>query len=250
MPRSAALLPGFAVAVLLLSGCGPQPAPTPTDDSPASSTPKPTEVVEAPVQLPADAVLGLTAHATADNGAEIDILVVVRQPLKWDAGEGAARAAATTAWCSGELEEAIYADQNWSFGQVDVTVTLAEGSAAWPTDLPIQVLPLPGGPSLASAGDVHQLEAPNESGDEGYYVPRCAQNAFIDGPGAGSTYLGFANDGAALTGWSTTYYGVTFDGFTGAADPSRVELSDCTQVGMTEKWPESFSATTCQVGTA
>jgi hypothetical protein len=255
MKRSAALVPVAAVAVLLLSACDPVTEPAPTSSSSPSVSPTPTETVEPEVQLPADAVLGLTAHATADNGAELDIQLVVLQPQRWNAGDGVARAAATSAWCSGELDESVYAGQNWSFARVDVTATLAAGSAAWPSDLPLQILPLPGGPSIASSGAVHQVQAPNTENEEGYYVPHCMQNAFLDGPGSGSTYLGFEADGDSLSGWTGSYYGITVDGFGEPANSGRVTLSDCAKVitdlgGSGGSWPEQFTATSCQVGLA
>jgi hypothetical protein len=255
MMRSAALVSVAAIAMLLLSGCDPVPEPAPSGGSSPSSTSQPTQTVEPVVQLPADAMLGLTAHATAYNGAELDIQLVVLRPQKWNAGAGLTRSTATSAWCEGELDESVYSGQNWSFGQVDVTATLAAGSPAWPGDLPMQIFPLPGGPSLTAGGDVHQVQAPNTNNEDGFYVPHCAQNVFLDGPGTGSTYLGFEADGDALTSWTSTYYGITFDGFGEPIDPSRVTLTDCTttmtDLGSAEASPTNyFEATFCQVSPA
>jgi hypothetical protein len=261
--RAAAALVLASAALLALSACDPIPAPVSTTSPSVTPTPKQTIVAEPTLQLPADAVLGLSAVATADNGASLNIVVVVLSSAAWNQGAGSARSSATAVNCDGELDASVFDAESFSFGEVDITATLASGSPAWPTDLPIQVLPLPrddgSGPSLTAAGGVVQLEAPNPAGDgePGYYVPHCLQNAFLPGAGSGSTYLGFTGDASTLTAWASSQYGITFDGFAGPADPARVTLTACTQVvtplGTSLGAPaggfaEHYSSTVCRVG--
>lgn len=261
MPRSAALLPLVAIAAVLLSGCGPQPTPTPTtSDEAASSTPKPVVTQEPEVPLPADAVLGITAHATADNGAEVEIQLVLLKPEPWDVATE--RAAATADWCEGEVDNDVFmAESGFSFAQLDVTVTPVTGTAAWPSDLPLHILPGGGGPTLAPAGGAYAVEKPDDSGadDPGYYVPHCQQDAFLAVPGTGSVYLGWGNDGTTLDDWATSNYGATFDLFGEPTGPDRATLTDCAKVitelgtsmgGSDASLPDFFSATQCRVGSA
>ena len=263
--RPAVLISILALGALALAGCGLLPNPEPS----RTATPKPTEAVVVPEEeaapLPEDAVLGLTGTATAANGAVLKISVIVRQAVPWNSTVGAPRAAATATNCDGELDASVFESNAYSFSQVDVTATLDEGSAAWPADLPIQILPIPDGsapgPSHTAAGDIVQVEepSPDPDNDPGYYVPHCLQNTFLNGPGSGSVYLGYDGDAAALTAWAKSYYGVTFDGFGEPTDPSKVTLSDCTQtvtpLGVSTGAPadgfnEFFFTTFCQLGGA
>lgn len=237
MPRTAALVPAVAIAALLLSGCGPQPSPNPTDDSVESATPKPTETVEAEVVLPDDALLGITMKATADTGAQLDIVLVLLKPEPWDSSNGATRAAATIAWCDGEVDEGVVtAESGYSFAQLDATVTQVAGTPAWPADLALHLFPGGSsdgnGPTLTAGGSAYSVQRPDDSGSDegGYYVPHCLQDVFVPAPGTGSAYLGFGNDGTTLAAWASSYYGATFDFFGEPIGEPRATLDDCTVI--------------------
>ena len=208
--------------------------------------------------LPADAVLGLSLHATNDNGAELDILLVLLKPEPIGSDAAAPRAAASLAWCEGELDESVLeAETGYSFGELDATVTAVAGTPVWPADLPLHLLPGEGGgPSLATGGAAYQVERPNELNDPGFYVPHCQQDAFLGVPGTGAVYLGWGNDGTTLDDWIGTQYGATFDQWGEPVGDPPVELSDCTLVvtdlgksmGATdETFTPFFSATQCIV---
>lgn len=255
MPRTAALLPALAIAALLLSGCGPQPAPVATE-VPTEETPKPTETAEAEVVLPADAVLSLTMTATADTGAKVEILLVLLKPEAWDTSNGEKRAAATVKWCDGEVDQGVVtAESGFSFAQLDATVTQVAGTPAWPADLPLHLFPGGStdgtGPTLAAGGSAYSVERPDDSGsgDEGYYVPHCLQDVFVPAPGTGSAYLGFGNDGTTLTAWASSYYGATFDLFGEPIGTPRATLADCeltvTELG-TSMGGSSFDTVTAE----
>lgn len=256
--RTAALT---AVLLLSLAGCTPTPAPAPGGDSPASSTPKPTVTVEPELELPADAVLGLTMRATADTGAQVDILLVLLKPEAWDTANGQTRADATIAWCDGEVDEGVItAEGGTSFAQLDATVTQVDGTPAWPSDLPLHLLP--GGPNdgsmtLTAGGSAYSV-APASEG-EGDYTPHCLQDVFVPVPGTGSAFLGFGNDASALTAWANSYYGATFDLFGEPVGAPRATLADCATVitalgesmgGSTATLPDHFSDTQCRAGDA
>ncbi len=262
MIRRSALL--LTVLAITLAGCTPTPAATstPSASETESSTPTPTPTQQQQLDLPDDAVLGITAHATADTGAEVDITLVLLKPEAWDTPNGTARGDATQAWCEGEVDDDVFTAQGgFSFGQLDVTVTPTEGSAPWPTDLPLHILPGGGGgPTIATGGAAYSVEKPDDSGsdDPGYYVPHCAQDAFLDVPGSGEVYLGWGDDGSSLAAWAFGNYGVTFDLF-GESTDDRVTLSDCAKVitqlgesmgGSDATLPDNFSATQCRVGSS
>lgn len=260
MPRTAALIPAVAIAALLMSGCTPQPVPAPSDEPTVSATPTPTQTEEPALVLPADAVLGLTLRATADTGAQVDVLLVLLKPEAWDTANGTTRAAATVAWCDGEVDQGVItAESGFSFAQLDATVTQVAGTPAWPADLPLHLLPGGGGPTLAAGGSAYSVQAPDDSGSDegGYYIPHCLQDVFVPAPGTGSAYLGFGNDGTTLGAWVSSYYGATFDLFGEPVGDPRATLDDCTKfitdlgtsMGATDSsLPDFFSATQCRVG--
>ena len=260
--RTAAIATAVLLTATALVGCQPTPAPAPSDDSPASSTPKPTETQEQEVQLPADAVFGLSAHATADNGAEVDIQLVLLKPEPLDSPAGVERANATIAWCDGEVDQAVLeAEGGTSFAELDVTVSPVDGTPAWPTDLPMHVYPSGGEgfPTMTPAGGAYGVQRPDDSGsdDGGYYIPHCLQDAFVPAPGTGSVYLGWGNDETVLMAWATSYYGATFELFGEPVGAPRATLSDCSRVitelgesmgGSNASLPEFFSDLECRAG--
>ena len=254
--RPAALATSLAIAALVLTGCAAAPAPV------NSTTPTPAETEMPIVPLPDDAVLGLSLHATADNGAEVDIQLVLLRPEPIGSDAATPRASATATWCEGEVDQSVFeAESGYSFAQLDVTVTPVAGTAAWPSDLPLHILPGGGGPTLAPGGGAYAVERPDDSGaaDSGYYVPHCLQDAFLAVPGVGSVYLGWGNDATTLDDWASSHYGATFDAFGEPTVENRFELTNCSTVitalgtsmgGSDASLPDYFSSTTCRVGSA
>jgi hypothetical protein len=246
-----------ALAMLVLSGCGLLPA-APTSSAPTGSspTPTPTPTEAAPAPLPDDAVLSVSMRATTNTGAAVDILLVLLKPEPYDAGAAAVRVAKTVDWCQGEIDQSVLAiDGGYSFGQLDATATAVPGTAPWPSDLELHLVPGEGvGPSIASGGDVHQVERPNELNEDGFYVPHCQQDGFLPVPGSGSLYLGWNGDAPFLNAWIGSNYGATFDLWGEPTDPGRVTLSDCSatitplgkSLGASEtNMSEFFSDTQC-----
>jgi hypothetical protein len=254
--RPAALATSLALAALVLSGCNPTPAPSNSAAPSESATPTQTEVAPPEVVLPADALLSISMRATTDTGAAVDILLVLLKPEPYDSGVAAPRVAKTVDWCDGEIDQSVLAvDGGYSFGQLDATATPVAGTEPWPSDLELHLVPGEGiGPSLASSGDVHQVERPNELNEEGFYVPHCQQDGFLSVPGTGSLYLGWQSDAPYLSAWIGANYGATFDLWGEPTDPGRVTLSDCastiTDLGKSfgaseQNMTEFFSETQC-----
>ena len=250
--RPSALAAALALAGLVLAGCAPAPAPAPTD----SGTPTPVETETPVAQLPVDALLSVSMRATTDTGAAVDILLVLLKPEPIGSSVAAPRAAATLDWCEGEIDQSVLElDDGFSFAQLDVTATPVAGTTAWPAELPLHLIPGEGqGPTLAPGGGVYAVERPNELNEDGFYVPHCAQDGFIDVPGTGSLYLGWGNDGTILDDWIGANYGATFDLWGEPIDPDRVTLSDCATVitdlgksmgGSESNLTEFFSSTQC-----
>lgn len=209
----------------------------------------------------------MTGTVTADNGAILALSLVVHSSIAASDANAAARVSALTEKCSGELDGALLSGGSYGIVQVNYTATLV-GSTPWPTDLPLLVLPTAKGISLASTGDVAQIEvlpAPFEAGD---YVPHCAQFAFLSGPGTGATYLAFAGDASGATPfarWADFPFGFTINspaGFVGTTafgglNPARVAFSGClatvTALGSahgspSSGWSQEFAADHCAVG--
>ncbi|MGN6502953.1 MAG: hypothetical protein ACTHKX_08650 [Pseudolysinimonas sp.] len=256
------LLPLAAVPLLvILTACGPGSTPPadPGDDSGSGdggSTP--------PALVLADTdVRGVTAVATASNGAVLDIQLVIHAPEPFSADGAADAWKATTDWCAGEIDDQLVADQGFSFTTVDVTATTREGQ--WPVDTPLLLLPLPGPQStLAVAGDaVVQANVATDADLSDGQVPHCAQPALLTKAGTGSIYLGIPGDvdggGPAelpLGGWATHKYGVNAHQ-PGDAPAVDVTFSDCTvqitplgtELGApTASWQQAFQDDMCVVG--
>jgi hypothetical protein len=258
----ALLLPLATVPLLVvLTACGPGSTP-PADsgDDPAGSDAGSTP----PALTLADTdVMGVTAVATASNGAVLDIQLVVHAPEPFSADGAADAWAATTTWCAGEIDDQLVADQGFSFTTVDVTATTREGQ--WPADTPLLLLPLPGPQStLAVAGDaVVQTNVSTDADLSDGEVPHCAQPALLTKAGTGSIYLGIPGDvdggGPAelpLGGWATHKYGVNANQ-PGEAAAVDVTFSDCTvqitplgtELGApTASWQQAFQDDLCVVG--
>ena len=255
--------PLLALAVLplllLLTACDPgggDPGGEPPQGGDAPSDP-----VTAPALVLADTdVMGVTAVATASNGAVLDIQLVVHAPEPFSADGAADAWAATTAWCEGEIDDSIISDQGFSFTTVEVTATTREGQ--WPMDTPLMIQPQPWpGTTTASGGDLVQV---NVSLDENLVdgsVPHCAQPVLLTGAGTGQLYLGIVGDidgdssgTVPLGGWANFLYGVNTHTPEGDSD---VTLTDCTvqltdlggDLGApTADWQQHFQDDYCNVG--
>jgi hypothetical protein len=253
--RTGALAAAPVVLLLLLTACGPGGVPA----EPASpSSEQPTEPI---VALPDDAVLAVTAVATAGNGAVLDISLIVHAPQPFSADGAADAWAATTAWCAGEIDDTIVSGYGYSFTTVDVTATPREGE--WPDDTPLQVFPTAHEDSTITAyGDLWQVDASAEV-EPPDSVPHCKQPVVLDGPGAGQIYIGVSGDvdGDAdgtppLGGWVHHYFGLNTT-LIGNSVPSEATLSECTsqvtELGAesgapTPDWVEEFHDQYCVVG--
>ena len=236
--------------VFALAGCNPgNPAPdgsgtsTPSDDP--SSPPDDGSPNSAPLVLPADAVLLVQTVATAENGATMDLALIVHKSTAWDDPAASDRPALLTAGCEGGYDESIYADQLFSFATIDVTATATSGT--WPTDGSVEtaddvVYVFPGADylSLASTGFLLEESTFDSS------TPHCRRGRVIDGSGEGTIVVGFRGDtddvGAAggYTRWANHNYGFTVDG-------TNMTLTDCsvtvTPLGEEFGWSEADAGT-------
>ncbi len=262
--RSVAFV-GLAAAALLLAGCVPgTPDPTETSTEPSATPAEPTDTVDLPAELvlPDDALLGLVGILTAPNGATADLAVIVHASLPHMVTEAADAVAATVAWCSGEVDEAVISGRGFTFTMVDISVTPRDGD--WPDDLSLLVLPVVNtelGSTITAGNGLRQVE---EATDEVFadYVPHCQQPALLDGAGNGTLYLGIpqdiggANDSASFTAWVLHDFGLTavLPGDLGETD---VVFSACSSAltplgeefgALTDDWVEKFSATGCSIG--
>jgi hypothetical protein len=254
-------MPALAAVPLLLvlAACGPgTPPPDASPDEPGSGSGGGSG---APVLELADTdVMGVTAVATASNGAVLDIQLVVHAPEPFSADGAADAWSATTSWCEGEIDDSLIAGQGFSFTTVDVTATTREGQ--WPADTPLLIQPQPWpGTTTASGGELVQVDASFDENLQGGSVPHCAQPVLLTGAGAGQLYLGIVGDidgdgsgTVPLGGWANFLYGVNIHTPEGDAD---VTLSDCTvqltdlagDLGApTPDWQQNFTAETCTVG--
>lgn len=231
--RPAVLITAVALSALALGGCSLLPA------APTNATAKPTPTIsetpaaeEPDVVLPPDTVLSLSMRATSDTGAAVDILLVLLKPEPIGTDGAAPRAAATLDWCVDEVDQSVLeSGSGFSFAELDVTVTPVAGTPVWPADLPLHILPGEGeGATLATGGAAYQVERPNELNEEAFYVPHCAQDAFLSVPGSGALYLGWGDDGTTLDDWLGTQYGATFDSWGEPVNPDQATLTECTAV--------------------
>ena len=176
----------LAVPLLLLSACAPS-EPDDFPEPPTSPKPSATQEADVAIELPADGVLGLVATATAGNGAVLDIEIVVHQAVPSTNAPDAV--AATEAWCAGEMDGQILADQGYSLTAADVTATLVSGE--WPSGASLLVYPEPRANAILVASGV-LAQVPN--GSEGDYTPHCVTPVTLPGPGAGSVLVGIVGD--------------------------------------------------------
>lgn len=244
--------------VLALAACTP---PEPGGAPPSTSTtPNATQSAQpATAPLPADALMLVTATATASTGAQLELRLVVHEPGAWDDAIGTAGAAATIAWCQGEVDADVIAANNESFTRTEYTATQV-GDLAWPAAEPIWLHPSALYTWLTAIEGVTQVPfpAPVEPGD---YVPHCQQTAVLPGAGSGSVFSGADQDAIGRDGlpplqfWSRLTYG--FNNDFDPAKPRTITFTGCqaTITPLGEQfgapgagWHEDFLANSCIVG--
>lgn len=198
-PLIALLALPLALALTACGGGGTPPDPAPVEEDPGIP------VAEEMPELPDDAVLAVLAELTADNGATMDLLMVVHKSTAWDDPAAADRPALMLEQCSGAYDEALFADQLYSFASIDVTATVTSGD--WPAGAGAWLVPATDYLAVVSTGDV--VEDPAADSE----APHCARDRQIAGPGSGTMVVAFRGDtddvGAAggFTTWANHNYG-------------------------------------------
>lgn len=248
--RPALLVAAAAFAALALAACDPLP-PAPSGSPSASGSATPSAAASAPADtlasLPADAVLGVSAVVTDAGGASLQLTAIVHRSYAWDSTEGAPLAALMTNGCLGALEEAVYADQLWSFAEVDVTATPLAGS--WAAGTEVAVHPTTEFLSLASDGAL--IELPGLAPE----APHCDRSRALTGAGEGRLIVGFHGDtdavGAAghFTRWANHRYGFAVaSGLTLSACHAVVTELGASLGGGVASWSTVDDATACTTG--
>lgn len=239
---------------LLLTACDPAVPTPPPVDPPAPTEPS----APAAEPLPEDALLQLTATATADNGAALDLEFIVHKSLAWDDPAGVASADLMSQVCDGSLENSVYDEQLWSFTKVDVSATPVEGTPAWPEGKRFSLFPLAWSNAIAADGAVVDDQ------DVDIATPFCVRTKYLEGPGEGILVLGQAGDtdavGAAggFTRWANNNFGfTTVEVETQTPADTGITVSDCATVttdlgkefgGDRDDWVFRNTDTTCTVG--
>lgn len=237
MRRSLVIL---ALPLALLAGCNPTP-PAPVPSSPVADDPTPaaTEPGEAPASIHPDALLVVSATATASNGAVLDLRMEVLAATAWSDPAAADRPALMTARCEGYLEASVYEDGLWSFVPVEVTATADPSTPAWPADKRIRLWPgFSDVVALASSGFL--VEDPDVSDD----TPPCQRYRYLYGAGEGVLLEGIQGDtdevaaAGQFTRWANGRYGFVAREVQGqSAASAGMVLTDC-QFVVTEKGAE------------
>ena len=251
---------------LLLTACGEKP-PANVAPSSAPSTSTSTDPTLAPLEFAADVVLNVKGTVTADNGAKMLLTLMVHASKASSDPAAEAGVSTLSTVCSGELDSGVLSSGSYGIVQVDYLATLV-GTTAWPTTLELMVTPTAQGVALAATGDIKQKEvlpAPFEAGD---YVPHCKQNAFLSGPGTGTTFVALAGDASGtppFERWVELPFGFSADspaGFVGTTpfggpNLGGVTFSRCgatvTALASTlgysaATWSQNFSKYHCAVG--
>ena len=248
------MVASLAAPLLVLTACAPT-APTPPVAAPPASA-APSEAAAEP--LPDDALLQVTATATADNGAVLDLEFLVHKSLAWDNPAGVADADLMSQVCDGSLENSVYDEQLWSFTRVDVSATPVDGTPAWPEGKRFSLFPLAWSNAIAADGAVVDDQ------DVDIATPFCVRTKYLGGPGTGILVLGQAGDtdavGAAggFTRWANNNYGfTTVEAQEQTPADTGITVSDCAYVvtdlgtefgGESDEWSFTNTDTSCSVG--
>jgi hypothetical protein len=207
----------LAVPLLLLTACAPG-SPQGASETPQSEG-QASAAAGAPIDLPADGVLGFIATVTAGNGAVLDLTMIVHQAVA--ASEAAEAVAATTAWCAGEIDAQLLTDEGYTFTTINVTATPVSGE--WPVGTPIWLQPQPwANLTLTATGDL--VQTPGST-------PHCAAPVQVTEPGSGTILVGIQGDTDGddttppLGGWAHNLYGANSAPADGPA--SDITFSSC-----------------------
>jgi len=229
LPRIALVL---ALPLVLLTACasavhGANPRPSTIKTEPTTA-PKPKPNSSA-VVLPPETELRVTATATATNGAVLGLSATVLAPHDYTDSVGAARAAATVAWCPDNVDMAsVIQPEDWHFAQVDYAATLKAGSPAWPANLPMLLAPWGvDTPTRTASGAAKSTEYTLDGPAD--YEPDCVQRVLLAAPGLGSVYLGEgpATGPNASPQWNQISYGFDFNLPDKTVDPGAVKITNC-----------------------
>ncbi len=257
MNRAPALWSAAVISLLVLSGCTPPPAP---EEPVASETPSespsasPSPTAEA---LPDDVVLVVSAVATADNGAVLDLTMTVHRPTAFDDPASAAAAALMTDSCGGGTDDSLYADQLWTFATVDIDA-IARSGAAWPTNRRLFLSPFASYVNIAADGAVLDDDMVDPA------TPHCRTDKHLDVAGSGSMVVGLEGDtddvsaAGQFTRWANQMWGFSGVYVAGqSAAAAGIVLSECTYTvtdagkalnGGSADWIERIADERCLVG--
>lgn len=236
----------LALPVLLaLAACGgaaPSGSPTPSGTAnPVETTtpealPTASDPTPLPVDVPADALIAVSATIEARNGAQLRVIEVVRKATAWDDPTAPERPAAMTQECAGALDESVYEGNLWSFAAIDVTATPAN-DIPWPSDDEgVWLFPDSSYVAQAESGVLGQDAAVDPA------TPNCLRMKNITQPGSGTIVAGFQGDTDAVdaaghfTHWANHNYG-----FSSYSDG--LVISGCTlhvlPLGSELGWPDA-----------
>jgi len=258
MKRTHVLAATAAVALLALTGCTP-PSPTPTAAPPAESSTPTTTPTPTAAALADDVLLVVSTVATADNGAVLDLTLTVHRPLAFDDPAVGPAAALMTDACGGGTDDALYAENLWTFATVDVAA-VARAGAEWPAGHRIILVPYSTYLVLAGDGAVLDDDEVDPS------TPNCRRDKHLDTAGTGTLVVAFAGDtddvaaAGQFTKWANHLWGFSGVRVAGqSAEAAGIALSDCTFTvapageelhGGAEWWIERNDDTRCQIGSA
>jgi hypothetical protein len=254
--RAIALVVLFATPLFALTACIPETPPAP----PASSAPPAPSTAPSAAPLADDILLHLTATATAENGAVLDLTLNVHKSTAWNDPAGASRAALMSSVCEGALDDSVFEANLWSFAQIDLSAVANASTPAWPGGKRLRVMPYSTHLALASTGDA--IEDPDVSGE----TPHCKRDRYLLGAGESTLVVGFQGDtdasGAAgnFTRWANHLYGFVGREVAGqTAAQAGITITGCDyQVttlgeslnGGASWWHEQSTPSECYVGSS
>lgn len=257
MNRAPALWSAAVISLLVLSGCTPPAAPDePVASESATATPT-TEPSPTEAALADDVLLVVSAVATADNGAVLDLTMTVHRPTAFDDPASTAAAALMTDSCGGGTDDSLYADQLWTFASVGITAIERPGTA-WPDNRRLFFQPLATYVNVAADGAVLDDDMVDPA------TPHCRTDKHLDMPGSGSMVVGLEGDtddvsaAGQFTRWANQMWGFSGVYVAGqSAEAAGIVLSECTYTvtdagkalnGGSADWIERIDDERCQVG--
>jgi hypothetical protein len=257
MKRTPVLSSAAIIILLALAGCTPpaEPSDPVASESPSeSATTEPTPTAAA---LAEDVLLVVSAVATADNGAVLDLTMTVHRPTAFDDPASAAAAALMTDSCGGGTDDSLYADQLWTFASVDVDAITRPGTV-WPTNRRLFFYPLATYVNVAADGAVLDDDTVDPA------TPHCRTDKHLDVPGSGTMVVGLEGDtddvsaAGQFTRWANQMWGFSGVYVAGqSAAEAGIVLSECTYTvtdagkalnGGAAEWIERIDDERCQVG--